>query len=64
MSEQQQHDAVTRVTREPEAVEQLTSEAEQEWCRLAGFTRLEWQRLVFTRWLYREGHLTEHPEGR
>ncbi len=63
MSEQQQRDAVTRVTDEPTAVEQLT-EAEVEWFRLAGFSRREWQRLLFARWLYRSGELTEYPEGR
>ena len=63
MSEQQQHDAVTRITDEPQVVEQLT-EAEIEWCRLAGFNRREWQRLLFTRWLYRSGQLTEYPEER
>ena len=33
--------------------------AEQEFCRLAGFTEAEWRRLVFLRWLYRSGRLTE-----
>jgi hypothetical protein len=63
MSDPKQHDAVTRVAEQPTAVEQLT-EAELEWCRLAGFTRREWQRLLFARWLYRTGELTEYPEGR
>ena len=27
------------------------------------FTRTEWQRLAFLRWLYRTGRLTEWPEG-
>ena len=29
--------------------------------RQAGFTRREWRRLVFLRWLYRTGRLTEWP---
>ena len=62
MSERQQHEAVARVPDEPKAVAQLT-EAEVEWCRLAGFSRREWQRLLFARWLYRSGQLTEFPEG-
>ena len=44
---------------EARATGELT--AEQEWCRVRGFTRREWQRLVFARWLYRQGRLTEHP---
>ena len=63
MSDPKQHDAVTRVAEQPTAVEQLT-EAEVEWFRLAGFSRREWQRLLFARWLYRTGELTEYPEGR
>jgi hypothetical protein len=63
MTDPKQQDAITRVTEEPTAVEQLT-EAEVEWFRLAGFSRREWQRLLFARWLYRSGELTEYPEGR
>lgn len=40
------------------------SAEQQEWFRLAGFTRTEWQRLVYLRWLYRRGELTEYPQGR
>jgi len=40
------------------------SAEQQEWFRLAGFTRTEWQRLVYMRWLYRQGELTEYPQGR
>lgn len=35
-----------------------------EWCQEAGFTRMEAQRLIFVRWLYREGQLTEYPDGK
>jgi hypothetical protein len=31
---------------------------DEEWCRGAGFTEREWRRLVFLRWLYRQGRLT------
>ena len=40
------------------------SAEQQEWFRLAGFTRTEWQRLVYMRWLHRQGELTEYPQGR
>lgn len=36
---------------------------QQEWFRLAGFDRMQWQRLIFTRWRYQTGDLTEDPEG-
>ena len=32
---------------------------EPAWVQQGGFSRLEWQRLVFLRWLYRTGRLTE-----
>ena len=35
--------------------------AEQDWARLVGFTPAEWRRLVFLRWLYRQGRLTDFP---
>ena len=65
MPENEQRDAVTRVAPNKAQQSQATDEitAEQEWCRLAGFTRTEWQRLVFTRWRHRQGELTEYPEG-
>lgn len=34
------------------------------WCQEAGFTQMETQRLIFARWLYREGQLTEYPDGK
>ncbi len=37
---------------------------EREWPRRPGFTETEWRRLVFMRWLYRQGRLTEYPHGR
>ncbi len=32
---------------------------EELWCQLAGFTRAEYRRLLFLRWLYQTGRLTE-----
>lgn len=37
--------------------------ADLAWCQEAGFTRFEAQRLIFARWLYREGMLTEYPRS-
>ncbi len=39
-----------------QALEEVTPE-QQEWFRLAGFSRIEWQRLVYARWRYRQGLL-------
>ena len=39
-----------------------TMEDEQRWSEEGPFTRREWQRLVFLRWLYSQGLLTEWPE--
>ncbi len=36
--------------------------AEQDWARLVGFTQAEWRRLVFLRWLYRQGRLADVPQ--
>ena len=47
-----QHDAQS-------AVATASYVVEQEFCRGAGFTEAEWRRLVFLRWLYRTGRLTE-----
>jgi hypothetical protein len=47
-----QHDAQSAVTTALYVVE-------HEFCRGAGFTEAEWRRLVFLRWLYRTGRLTE-----
>jgi len=44
------------------AIEEVTPE-QQEWFRLAGFSRIEWQRLVYARWRHREGLLSEYPQG-
>ena len=43
------------------APNQLVVEDERQRYAQAGFTRREWQRLVFLRWLYRRGLLTEWP---
>ena len=55
-----------RTTTLPNATEQQPvggSTAEQRWCQLRGFSQREWRRLVFMRWLYRHGRLTEYPTG-
>lgn len=41
-------------------VDGLTPE-QQEWLRLAGFSRIERQRLIYARWRYRQGILTDSP---
>ena len=35
------------------------AEAEEAWRLAAGFTQVELQRLIFLRWLYRQGHWTD-----
>ncbi|MDP9372664.1 MAG: hypothetical protein M3Q65_09475 [Chloroflexota bacterium] len=65
--QQQRDPAATPIIRrdaERKTTDEAITEQEREWCRLAGFNRAEWQRLVFTRWRYRQGELTEYPEGR
>lgn len=44
-----------------QAIEEVTPE-QQEWFRLAGFSRIEWQRLVYARWRYRHGLLTDSSQ--
>lgn len=65
MPEKERRDKVTPVAASQQgmAAEGLleVSAEQQEWFRLAGFTRTEWQRLVYMRWLYRQGELTEYP---
>lgn len=36
---------------------------EREWPWRSAFTDTEWRRLVFMRWLYDQGRLTEYPHG-
>ena len=61
--EQEQRDRATQVADDRKVTDEV-SEEQQEWFRLAGLTRTEWQRLVFMRWLYRQGQVTDYPEGR
>ena len=66
MADNEQHDVVTRPpsgAAARKAIEEVTPE-QQEWFRLAGFSRIEWQRLIYARWRYRQGQLTEYPQGR
>lgn len=62
--ENEQHDVVTRsaARRARETLFEVTPE-QQEWFRLAGFSRMEWQRLIYARWRYQQGDLTEYPQG-
>lgn len=65
MADHEQHDVVTRAADAPlhrQTIEEVTPE-QQEWLRLAGFSRKEWQRLVYARWRYRQGLLTDYPQG-
>ncbi len=65
MAEKEQRDAVMRQVSDEaarKAIEEVTPE-QQEWFRLAGFSRIEWQRLVYARWRHREGLLGEYPQG-
>lgn len=57
--EQQRGNEIASIAEVREVAEELTAE-QQEWFRLAGFTRTEWQRLLFARWLYRQGQLTDY----
>jgi len=66
MAENEQHDVVTRPSASAaarKAIEEVTPE-QQEWFRLAGFSRIEWQRLIYARWRYSQGLLNEYPLGR
>ena len=65
MPENEKHDVVTTSAESAarEAIDEVTPE-QQEWFRMAGFSRIEWQRLVYARWRFRQGLLTEYPQGR
>jgi len=65
MAEKEQQDVVTRAAETPlhqQTVEEITPE-QQEWLRLAGFSRKDWQRLVYARWRVRQGLLNDYPQG-
>jgi len=65
VAEKEQRDAVMRQVNDAaarKAIEEVTPE-QQEWFRLAGFSRIEWQRLVYARWRHREGLLSEYPQA-
>ncbi len=42
----------------------IPAAAEDAWLRLAGFAPAERRRLIFLRWLYHQGRLTEFPRER
>ncbi len=65
MADNEQRDVATR-TSDSEALTQQIDEVtpeQQEWFRLAGFSRIEWQRLVYARWRHRQGLLTDIPQS-
>ncbi len=65
MAEKEQRDVATRAVdtaAHRQTIEEVTPE-QQEWLRLAGFSRKEWQRLVYARWRYRQGLLNDDPQG-
>lgn len=64
MPEKEQRDVVTRsadAISARQAIDEVSPE-QQEWFRLAGFSRIEWQRLVYARWRYRQGLLSDNPQ--
>lgn len=58
MSTHDQRETAMQITEERPV---YATDAEWDWARLTGFTQAEWRRLVFLRWLYRQGRLTEFP---
>lgn len=65
MAEKEQRDIATQASEQDalrQEIDEVTPE-QQEWFRLAGFSRIEWQRLVYARWRYRQGLLTDYPQG-
>ena len=61
MNDRDQRDAATPVAQgpgEPETAADGSSRA-QDGDRPDEFSQLEWQRLVFLRWLWRQGRLSE-----
>ena len=63
-AEMLKHDQQVGLARIARTQQAIKLAAEFEWCRRAGFTRAEWQRLRFMRWLHQQGRLTEFPQGR
>ena len=61
MAEHDQREVLAQATSRQQQAMILATEL--AWCRMAGFTRAEWQRLRFMRWLHRQGQLTEFPQG-
>lgn len=60
MKEYERQDTAARIAG-AELPEELA--ADLDWCQEAGFTPLEARRLIFARWLYHEGVLTEYPRA-
>ena len=65
MADKEQREVATQANEHEslrQQVEEVTPE-QQEWFRLAGFSRIEWQRLIYARWRHRQGLLTDYPQG-
>ena len=65
MADKDQRDIATQANEQEmlrQQIDEVTPE-QQEWFRLAGFSRIEWQRLVYARWRHRQGLLTDNPQG-
>jgi DNA-binding SARP family transcriptional activator len=65
MADKEQRDIATQANEQDalrQEIDEVTPE-QQEWFRLAGFSRIEWQRLVYARWRHRQGLLTDYPQG-
>lgn len=65
MADKEQRDIATQANERDtlrQEIDEVTPE-QQEWFRLAGFSRIEWQRLIYARWRHRQGLLTDYPQG-
>ena len=59
MSEHEGRDAARPVADDTTPTATVLVGEEPAWAGQGGFSRREWQRLVFLRWLYRTGRLSE-----
>ena len=59
MSEHEGRDAARPVADDTTPAAAVLADEAPAWAEQGGFSRREWQRLVFLRWLYRTGRLTE-----
>ena len=59
MSEHEGRDAARPVADETTPTAAVLVGEAPAWAQQGGFSRREWRRLAFLRWLYRTGRLTE-----